>query len=129
MSYFDDSLDTVLFCNSGSEATDLALRLSSYFTGRKDYICLTGGYHGHVQSALEVSPYKWKQHGSIQKPDHVHVADAPDSFRGKYTGDKASENYAQQVREILEEKNGKVAAFIAESLMSCAGKVMMLCCD
>ena len=114
-------MDTVLFCNSGSEATDLALRLSSYFTGRKEYICLTGAYHGHVQSALEVSPYKWKENGAIQQPDHVHVVDAPDAFRGKHTSDKAADDYAQQVRQTLEKNNGKVAAFIAESLMSCAG--------
>lgn len=77
LSYFPDELDTVLFCNSGSEATDLALRLSEYFTGRKEVICLSGGYHGHVQSALDVSPYKWKEGGTVQKPDHVHMVDAP----------------------------------------------------
>jgi hypothetical protein len=30
-----------------------------------------------VQSALEVSPYKWKKDGCVQKPEHVHMADAP----------------------------------------------------
>jgi len=122
--HFDDSLDTVLFCNSGSEASDLALRLATYFTERPDYICLTGGYHGHVQTALDVSPYKWKENGMIQKPDHVHVVDAPDAFRGKFTGKNAATDYAEQVHQVLEENKGKVAAFIAESLMSCAGQIM-----
>ena len=36
LSHFDKSLDTVLFCNSGSEATDLALRLAKYFTEREE---------------------------------------------------------------------------------------------
>lgn len=124
LQYFPDSLDTVLYCNSGSEATDLALRLSTYFTGKSDYICLSGGYHGHVQSALEVSPYKWKKDGCVQKPEHVHMADAPDSFRGKFTGEDSAEQYADQINDILIEKPGKVAAFIAESLMSCAGQIM-----
>ena len=81
MSHFDKSLDTVLFCNSGSEATDLALRLATYYTERTDFICLEQAYHGHVQTALDVSPYKWKENGLVQKPDHVHVADSPDTFR------------------------------------------------
>lgn len=33
-------LDTILFCNSGSEANDLALRLSRDFTGNKDVVVL-----------------------------------------------------------------------------------------
>lgn len=124
LSYFPDELDTVLFCNSGSEATDLALRLSEYFTGRKEVICLSGGYHGHVQSALDVSPYKWKEGGTVQKPDHVHMVDAPDTFRGRFTGSDAAEQYAGLVQSVLDKKTDKVGAFIAESLMSCAGQVM-----
>ena len=44
-----------------------------------------GGYHGHVQSALDVSPYKWKG-GAVKQPEHVHAVDAPDAFRGKHKG-------------------------------------------
>jgi len=123
LSYFPAELDTVLFCNSGSEATDLALRLSTYFTGRKEYICLSGGYHGHVQSALDVSPYKWKD-GTVRQPAHVHMAQAPDAFRGEHTGSDAAHKYAEQVDELLNKRKGNVAAFIAESLMSCAGQIM-----
>ena len=48
----------------------------------------------------------------IQKPDHVHVVDAPDAFRGKFTGKNAATDYAEQVHQVLEENKGKVAAFI-----------------
>ena len=47
-----------------------------------------------------------------------------DSFRGKFTGEDSAEKYADQINDILIEKPGKVAAFIAESLMSCAGQIM-----
>jgi len=124
LSHFDASLDTVLFCNSGSEATDLALRLAKYYTDKTDYICLEAAYHGHVQNALDVSPYKWKENGCVQKPDHVHVVDAPDAFRGKFTDKMAGQKYADQVKVVLEQNAGKVAGFIAESLMSCAGQVI-----
>ena len=33
----------------------------------------------------------------------------------------AGQKYADQVKVVLEQNEGKVAAFIAESLMSCAG--------
>ena len=48
----------------------------------------------------------------IQKPDHVHVVDAPDAFRGKFTGKTAATDYADQVQDVLEGNKGKVAAFI-----------------
>ena len=48
----------------------------------------------------------------IQKPDHVHVVDAPDAFRGKFTGKTAARDYAEQVNQVLEENKGKVAAYI-----------------
>ena len=48
----------------------------------------------------------------IQKPDHVHVVDAPDAFRGKFTGKTAATDYADQVQDVLEQNKGKVAAFI-----------------
>lgn len=48
----------------------------------------------------------------IQKPDHVHVVDAPDAFRGKFTGKTAAQDYADQVDNVLQENKGKVAAYI-----------------
>lgn len=45
-------MDAVFFVNSGSEATDLALRLARTYTGRKDVLCMEGGYHG-VTTASE----------------------------------------------------------------------------
>ena len=50
-----DPLDTVLFVNSGSEAVDLALRIVRNATGRKDTICLAGGYHGWSTATDEIS--------------------------------------------------------------------------
>jgi ethanolamine-phosphate phospho-lyase len=81
LSHVDKSVDTVLFCNSDSEVTDLALRLATYYTERTDFICFEQAYHGHLQSALDVSPYNLKENGLVQNPDNVHVVDSPDTFR------------------------------------------------
>ena len=57
-------LDTVYFVNSGSEANDLALRMARDHTTAarpKDVIVLDSAYHGHTQSIMDISPYKWYQ--------------------------------------------------------------------
>ena len=48
------NLDCVYFTNSGSEATDGALKLARRFTGRTDVICCNNSYHGHTLGALSV---------------------------------------------------------------------------
>jgi glutamate-1-semialdehyde 2,1-aminomutase len=46
------SAEKVLFCNSGSEATFAALRLSRAVTGRPKIIKFQGCYHGHHDAVL-----------------------------------------------------------------------------
>ena len=50
------SLDTVRFCNSGTEATMFALRLARAFTGRPKIARMEGGYHG-THDYAEVSTH------------------------------------------------------------------------
>ena len=59
-------------------------------------------------------------------------ASCPDPYAGKYTEDKfpgadLGKMYADDVKEVInmvEAKDKRVAAFYAESLMSCAGQVI-----
>lgn len=48
------SLNCVYFTNSGSEATDGALKLARRYTGRTDIICCNNSYHGNTLGALSV---------------------------------------------------------------------------
>ena len=48
------SLDCVYFTNSGSEATDGALKLARRVTGRTEVICCNNSYHGHTMGALSI---------------------------------------------------------------------------
>ncbi len=51
------SLDTVRFCNSGTEATLNALRAARAFTGRDQILKVEGGYHGsHDLVEISVAP-------------------------------------------------------------------------
>ena len=49
-------LDTVFFVNSGSEANDLAWRLSTAFTGNTGGLCTAFAYHGISSAIAPLSP-------------------------------------------------------------------------
>jgi len=48
------TLNTVYITNSGTEATEGALKLAKRFTGRSDIIAANNGYHGNTQGAMSV---------------------------------------------------------------------------
>uniref|UniRef100_A0ABK0LK74 Ethanolamine-phosphate phospho-lyase n=1 Tax=Rattus norvegicus TaxID=10116 RepID=A0ABK0LK74_RAT len=92
------------------------------------YFTNSGAYHGHLSSLIEISPYKF-QEGKDVKKESVHVAPAPDMYRGKYREDHEdpSTAYADEVKKIIEEaqsRGRKIAAFIAESMQSCGGQII-----
>ena len=49
-----ESLNSVYFVNSGSEAVEGALKLAKRYTGRKEIISFKGAYHGSTHGALSV---------------------------------------------------------------------------
>jgi len=122
-------LRVCFFVNSGSEANELALRLARAHTGREDIIVLEHAYHGHTNTLIDISPYKFDGPGGRGKKPWVHVAPLADDYRGAYRrGDKlAGTKYARHVAEILERvrAGGRgVAAYIAETLPSVGGQIV-----
>jgi 4-aminobutyrate aminotransferase-like enzyme/Ser/Thr protein kinase RdoA (MazF antagonist) len=117
------------FVNSGSEANELALRLARAHTGREDIIVLEHAYHGHTNTLIDISPYKFNGLGGRGRKPWVHVAPIADDYRGLYRrGDaQAGAKYAAPVGEILQRatREGRsVAAYIAETLPSVAGQIV-----
>lgn len=49
-----ENLKTVYLTNSGTEATEGALKLAKRFTGRSEIIAAKNGYHGNTQGAMSV---------------------------------------------------------------------------
>ena len=121
-------LSVIHLVNSGSEANELALRMAQAATNQKDIIALEIGYHGNTSGCIAVSSYKFDGKGGKGKPENTHIVPLPDSFRGKYQG-KLSETgalYAGHVDEAIAEIQSKgrgVAAFLAESIVSCGGQI------
>jgi 4-aminobutyrate aminotransferase-like enzyme/Ser/Thr protein kinase RdoA (MazF antagonist) len=122
-------LRVCFFVNSGSEANELALRLARAHTGREDVIVLEHAYHGHTNTLIDISPYKFDGPGGRGKKPWVHVAPLADDYRGLYRREdqQAGEKYARHVAEILGRTRGEgreVAAFIAETLPSVGGQIV-----
>src|SRR5438552_3160845 len=92
-----EPLRVCFFVNSGSEANELALRFARAHTGREDVIVLEHAYHGHTNTLIDISPYKFDGPGGGGKKPWVHVAPLADDYRGPYRrGDKlAGAKYAR----------------------------------
>jgi 4-aminobutyrate aminotransferase-like enzyme/Ser/Thr protein kinase RdoA (MazF antagonist) len=117
------------FVNSGSEANELALRMARAHTNREDVLVLEHAYHGHTNTLIDISPYKFNGPGGQGPKAWVHVAPIADDYRGLYRRGEPElgVKYAQPVGEILERartERRQIAAFIAETLPSVAGQIV-----
>ena len=97
-----DSLNSVYFTNSGSEATEGAMKLAKRYTGRSKIISFKNSYHGSTQGALSImgSEY-WQQ---------AYRPLLPDVYQYKYG--------SQEAIDAIDEKT---ACIILEPMQSEAG--------
>ncbi|HKP39493.1 aminotransferase [Mycobacterium sp.] len=119
-----DSLDTVFLVNSGSEASDLAIRLATAVTGRRDIVAVREAYHGWTYGTDAVSTSTADNPNALAtRPDWVHTVESPNSFRGKYRGAEAVRYAGDAVQQIsqLAAEGRAPAAFICESVYGNAG--------
>jgi 4-aminobutyrate aminotransferase-like enzyme len=116
-------IDTTMFCCTGSEANELALRIARAATGGEGIIVVGNAYHGNTRATWEVST---EDIPASEIPDHVVTVPAPDTFRGRHRGDDAADRYAAHVQEALEQLDGRgirPAAFLIDTIASSSGVV------
>lgn len=117
-------LDTVFLVNSGSEASDLAIRLALAATGRRDVVAMREAYHGWTYGTDAVSTSTADNPNALAtRPDWVHTVESPNSFRGKYRGAEAGRYAVEAVDQIedLVRRGRAPAGFICESVYGNAG--------
>ncbi|MFF2496582.1 aminotransferase class III-fold pyridoxal phosphate-dependent enzyme [Agromyces sp. NPDC058064] len=121
-----EPLDTVFLVNSGSEATDLAIRVALAATGRRDVVSVLEAYHGWTYASDAVSTSTADNPNALEtRPDWVHAVEAPNSFRGRYRGSDATRyapEAAARIRELAA-AGRPPAAFIAETFYGNAGGI------
>ncbi len=110
LSKFPSSLNKLFLVNSGSAATDLAVRLAEAFTGNTDYLVLDYAYHGNTKAAIGLSPYKFNRKGGKGRPDNITILP---------TGPDAD------VKQVFAGKEGRPLTFFAESIVGCAGQIVL----
>lgn len=122
LSKFPNKLNKVFFVNSGSAASDLAIRMAKIHTGHKDIMVMEHGYHGHTQTAIDISDYKFSNKLGQGQKDYIIKAEIPDTYQGKYKDNdaRAEKKYAQ---EAIHKIKDPIAAFISEPILGCAGQV------
>lgn len=121
LQHFPAPLSRVFFVNSGSAATDLALRLARHYTGRNKIMALEYGYHGNTRAAMDVSHYKFRPGQRV--PDTL-LCPFPKAFGSVWPDDgTAGKAFSDPCLHLLEGQGSSIAAFIAESLMGCGGQV------
>lgn len=107
-------LNKVFFVNSGSEANDLALRLAEGYTKKRGVVAVQYAYHGHTQSVVNISPYKF-----IEQKPHISVIKCPNS-------EEAAEQSLKELEEAFAGNPNDIprGAFFIESGMSVAGVIV-----
>ncbi len=116
------SLDSVRFCNSGTEATMFAMRLARAFTGRPKIARMEGGYHG-THDYAEVSTHPTPSEAG---PPEAPLA-RPDSIG---TPGWVLEqtvvlpfNNPDAAEAIIRREGGQLAAVILEPIIGAGGVI------
>jgi 4-aminobutyrate aminotransferase-like enzyme len=116
---FPDHLNRVMYCCTGSEAVDLAIRLACYYTGGTGIIITENAYHGTTSVTASLSPSLGP---NMPLGMHVITVPAPDAYRadgqdvGAAFADEVSKAIAFMVRRGI-----RPAAFIGDSIFSTDG--------
>ncbi|MBT3556459.1 MAG: aspartate aminotransferase family protein [Rhodospirillales bacterium] len=126
-----DGISKVLYANSGSEATDLAVKLIWYYHNaigkpeKKKIISRIKAYHGVTVAAASMTGLP-HLHADFDLPiDRIKHTDCPHYYRfgleGESEEDFATRCAANLEQMILDEGPDTVAAFIAEPIMGAGG--------
>jgi 4-aminobutyrate aminotransferase-like enzyme len=120
---FAPALDTAMFCCTGSEANELALRIARKVTGGTGLIVTDFAYHGNTQAIHEIGTESCP---ASDRPDYVVTVPTPDCYRGLYRGEDTGARYAAHVQEAVDTllmRGIKPAAFVIDTIISSGGVV------
>ena len=113
-----------MFCCTGSEANELALRIARTCTGGTGVIVTDSAYHGNTQAIIEISTDTIP---ADEVPDYVVTVPSPDCYRGVHRGEDAGEHYAGYIKvaiKLLKNRGVRPAAFIIDTIVSSGGVVV-----
>jgi 4-aminobutyrate aminotransferase len=121
-----DPIDTFFFANSGSEATEGAVKLAKQVTGRPNIIVFTGSFHGrtHLTMAMTTSKTAYRAgHGPL--PSGIFVTPYPSALDHGGDAEAASAACLAHVRHLLASQTApaETAAVVIEPVLGEGGYV------
>jgi 4-aminobutyrate aminotransferase-like enzyme/Ser/Thr protein kinase RdoA (MazF antagonist) len=124
---FPNNFNKIYFVNSGSEASDLAIKLAFSHTKLDRVMVVENGYHGHTQRGTDISDYKFSNKKGQGQKDYIIKAPMPNIFNGKYTNNdgQAGRMYATDAIKNMKNSGSSVSAFISEPILGCGGQVIL----
>ena len=124
---FPSSLNKVFFVNSGSAASDLAVRLAKAHTKRGNMMVMAHGYHGNTAAAIDISHYKFSGKGGEGVPENTLVTPIPESSLKLNHSEIEilNQNKIRNYLNIIQDKKGFIAGFITEPIVSAAGQIVI----
>ena len=123
LSKFPAHLNKVFFVNSGSEANDLAIRMAKIHTGYDKIMVMEHGYHGHTQTGIDISDYKFNHPKGQGQKKHILKTTIPNAYNGKYTGPDCGTQYAKDAIDQIQTSDKAIAALICEPIVGCGGQI------
>ena len=124
LSLFPETLNKIFFVNSGSAASDLAVRMAMAHTQNQKIMVLDHGYHGNTQIGINISPYKYNHKGGTGQQDNIIQTQMPKAFGSTFKDDgSAGNHFVALATKLIEKSSGHIAAFIAEPIVGCGGQV------
>lgn len=121
---FPAHLNKVFFVNSGSAASDLAIRMAKTHTKKDKIMVLEHGYHGNTQYGIDISHYKYNHKGGKGKAESIVETPMPKVYNSGFSSEsEATAHYVKFAQKQIKETNNDIAAFIAEPIVGCGGQV------
>ncbi|CAG4904342.1 aminotransferase class III-fold pyridoxal phosphate-dependent enzyme [Paraburkholderia saeva] len=123
VSKFDASLSMAMFCCTGSEANELALRIARETTGNMGMICTSHSYHGNTAAVVQVSSFLSTPE---QRGRYVRTIPVIDPWRDRAGRDDEALaiEYAEQIQKAIDDFHADgvgVAGLLLCTGLSCEG--------
>jgi len=127
----------LFLCNSGAEANENALKLASFYNGKKTVIAFTGSFHGRTSLAVAVTDnpkivapinqtdnvifVPWRDEAALEQAfaDNEISSVIIEGIQGVGGIQVAPENFLQKIRSLCHQYN---AVFIADSVQCGYGR-------
>jgi taurine--2-oxoglutarate transaminase len=112
-------IDTFFFTNGGAEATENAVKIARFYTGRQKIMARYRSYHGATAGSISLTgdPRRWAAEPGV--PGVVRVLDP---YHGIERGWESAESALANIEEIIQlEGAHTIAAFILETVTGTNG--------